>query len=199
MPPSDHSSGDSDPADWFSNRQRSVRFNHSDLVHFASQLRRRLAAGREFGLMIASDAAVRETNLRFRGEDKTTDVLSFPDGEGMYLGDILISAAQARRQALALGHPIEDELKVLLLHGVLHLLGHDHERDGGRMARLERRWRRRFRLPSGLIERAGRRHDSDAGSSRGARMKPAGARPSGALDSLKKRPRKHKHAGPPKR
>jgi probable rRNA maturation factor len=199
MHPSEHSSGDSDPADWFSNRQTAVGFNRSDLIRFASDLRRRLAGGREFGLTIASDAAVRRANLRFRGENETTDVLSFPDGEGMYLGDILISAAQARRQALALGHPIEDELKVLLLHGLLHLLGYDHERDGGRMERFERHWRRRLRLPSGLIERAGNRHDLDEGSSREAPMKPARARPPGTLNSPNKRPRKHKNTGPRKR
>ncbi len=140
------------------NRQRLVRFDEPEVARFASRLRRRLAGGREFGLSIASEAAVRRANRRFRGQDRATDVLSFPDGEAGHLGDILISAPQARRQARRLGHSLEAELKVLVLHGLLHLLGHDHERDGGRMERLEQAWRRRLGLPAGLIERhAGRR------------------------------------------
>jgi probable rRNA maturation factor len=146
---------DTEPPDWFSNRQRSVRFNGQEVARFAARLRRTLAGGREFAVAIASDAAVRRANLRFRGVRATTDVLSFRDDEGYRLGDLLISAPQARRQARALGHSTENEIKVLLLHGVLHLLGHDHERDGGRMRRLEQRWRRRLGLPAGLIERSG--------------------------------------------
>lgn len=149
--------GDSDPADWFSNRQRSVRFDRAEFLRFAARLRRLLAEGREFAVRIASDRVLREANLRFLGDDHATDVLSFPDGGGRRLGDILISAARAREQARRLGHPVGQELKVLLLHGLLHLLGHDHERDGGRMRRLERAWRRRLGLPAGLIERAGSR------------------------------------------
>jgi probable rRNA maturation factor len=105
---------------------------------------------------IASDAAIRKVNHEFLGKNYATDVLSFPmggEGDQPYLGDILISAQQAKRQAQRLGHSVEDELKILLLHGVLHLLGHDHERDNGAMSRLERRWRRQFGLPAGLIER----------------------------------------------
>ena len=146
-------SGDPSSPDWFAVRQRSVRFDRRDLACFAGELRRRVAGGREFGVRIASDAAVRQANRRFLGNDDTTDVVSFPSGEGLYLGDILISANQARRQARALGHPVEQELKVLLLHGVLHLLGHDHHCDGGAMRRVEQRWRRAFGLPMGLIER----------------------------------------------
>jgi probable rRNA maturation factor len=81
-------------------------------------------------------------------------VLSFPAGDGSHLGDILISAPQARRQARRFRHSVEQELEILLLHGVLHLLGHDHEHDRGRMQRLERNWRRRLGLPGGLIERS---------------------------------------------
>ena len=144
----------SDPADWFSDRQKSVRFDRRGLERFAAALRRRLAGGREFAVSIASDAALRRANLRFLGKDHPTDVLSFPGGDGLYLGDILISAPSARRQARSLGHSVDEELKILLLHGLLHLLGHDHERDGGRMRRLEQSWRRRLGLPASLIERA---------------------------------------------
>ena len=143
-----------EPADWFVNRQRSVRFDRRRLEEFGAALRRQVAGGREFAVCLASDQAVRRVNLRFRGRNQATDVLSFPDGEGLHLGDILISAPQARRQARRLGHSLDQELRILLLHGVLHLLGHDHERDRGRMRRLEQTWRRRFRLPAGLIERA---------------------------------------------
>jgi probable rRNA maturation factor len=148
-------SSDTEPPDWFSNRQRSVRFDAQEVWRFAARLRRSLAGGREFAVAIASDAVVRRANRLFRGVRATTDVLSFPDGGKGRLGDVLISAPRARRQGQALGHSTEDELKILLLHGVLHLLGQDHERDAGRMRRLEQRWRRKLGLSAGLIERSG--------------------------------------------
>ncbi len=95
------------------------------------------------GVRFSGDREMRRANRTWRGKDQTTDVLSFP-GEGKHLGDILISVPAARRQAAAAGHPVERELKVLLLHGVLHCLGHDHEADQGEMERLERRLRRRW-------------------------------------------------------
>jgi len=144
--------GDSDPANWFSNRQRAVRFDQRALVRFVARLRA-LAGGREFAVRIASDAALRQANRKFRKKNYTTDVLSFPDG-GERLGDILISAARARRQARLLGHSVDQELQVLLLHGLLHLLGYDHHGDGGRMRRREQSWRLRLGLPAGLIKRA---------------------------------------------
>jgi probable rRNA maturation factor len=124
------------------------------VIRFAAGLRRRLAGSREFAVCIASDAALRLANRRYRGTNHSTDVLSFPEGGGARLGDILISAPRAQRQARRLGHSVDEEIKILLLHGLLHLLGHDHERDGGRMRRLEQNWRRRLGLPAGLIERA---------------------------------------------
>jgi probable rRNA maturation factor len=93
------------------------------------------------GVRFASDREVRRVNRDFRGKDSATDVLSFP-GEAGHLGDILISLPTARRQAAAAGQPVERELRRLLLHGVLHCLGHDHETDDGTMERLERRLRR---------------------------------------------------------
>jgi rRNA maturation RNase YbeY len=95
------------------------------------------------GVRFAGDRAMRRANREFRGKDQTTDVLSFP-GDGAHLGDILISVPQARRQAAAGGRDPEREIQVLLLHGLLHCLGHDHEVDGGEMERLERRLRRRW-------------------------------------------------------
>jgi probable rRNA maturation factor len=95
------------------------------------------------GVRFAGDRAMRRANREFRGKDQTTDVLSFP-GDGAHLGDILISVPQARRQAAAAGRDPAREIQVLLLHGLLHCLGHDHEVDGGEMERLERRLRRRW-------------------------------------------------------
>ncbi|HEV7518866.1 MAG TPA: rRNA maturation RNase YbeY [Thermoanaerobaculia bacterium] len=103
------------------------------------------------GVRFASDREVRRVNRGFRGKDKPTDVLSFPGPAGDvdgHLGDILISLPTARRQAAAAGHPLERELRILLLHGVLHCLGHDHETDQGEMERLERRLRRVFAGPA---------------------------------------------------
>ena len=102
---------------------------------------------------IVSDARVRALNRKFRKKDEATDVLSFPSEEAGYLGDVVISSGVAARHARAAGHSLATELRVLALHGVLHLLGYDHERDDGQMARLERRLRRRGGLREGLIER----------------------------------------------
>ena len=129
---------------------------------------------------VVSDSRVRRLNRTFRRTDRATDVLSFPSGEiergprrahfhpiaqacamgtpGLRggvpdLGDIVIAAGVARRQAGAAGHSLQTELRVLALHGLLHLLGYDHERDNGRMARLEARLRRRGGLRESLIER----------------------------------------------
>jgi probable rRNA maturation factor len=97
------------------------------------------------GVRFVGDRAMRLTNRQFRGKDKTTDVLSFPgDEDEGYLGDILISVPTARRQAEAAGHGVDRELKTLLLHGILHCLGYDHETDQGEMERLERRLRKRW-------------------------------------------------------
>jgi len=101
---------------------------------------------RSLGIRFAGDREVRRVNRTFRGKDKPTDVLSFPGApeDNGHLGDILISLPTARRQAKAVGQPVERELKVLLLHGILHCMGYDHETDDGTMERLEKRLRRRF-------------------------------------------------------
>ncbi|HEV7785263.1 MAG TPA: rRNA maturation RNase YbeY [Thermoanaerobaculia bacterium] len=96
---------------------------------------------RSLGVRFCSDREMRRVNLSFRNQDKTTDVLSFP-GEDDHVGDILISVPTGRRQAAAANHTVELELKTLLLHGVLHCLGYDHETDDGEMDRVERRLRR---------------------------------------------------------
>jgi probable rRNA maturation factor len=102
---------------------------------------------------LVPDARMRSLNRRYRGKDRATDVLSFPAGEPGELGDVVIAAGVAARQAREAGHSMAVELRVLALHGLLHLLGYDHERDDGRMARLERRLRLKGGLVEGLIER----------------------------------------------
>lgn len=97
-----------------------------------------------FGVRLTSDREMRRLNRTFRGKDAPTDVLSFPGGvtgEGLHLGDVVVSVPTARRQARAAGHRSVRELELLLLHGVLHCMGHDHETDDGTMDRLEARLR----------------------------------------------------------
>jgi probable rRNA maturation factor len=105
---------------------------------------------------IVPDARIRALNREYRRKNLPTDVLSFPTDERGCLGDVVIAAGVARRQAREARHSLQTELRVLALHGLLHLLGYDHERDDGRMARLERRLRRKGGLVEGLIERGGR-------------------------------------------
>ena len=121
----------------------------------AGRLSRQVAGGRTFSCLITADSELRRLNRKFRGKNYPTDVLSFPSGERQTcLGDVAISIDRAAHQAKNLGHSIEEEIGVLMLHGVLHLLGMDHEVDGGRMSRAEGRWRKKLGLPDGLIERA---------------------------------------------
>ena len=111
----------------------------------------------EVSVAFVSDARIRALNRAHRGKAAPTDVLSFPSGEPRFLGDIVIAAGVARRQAVRAGHAFGVEARVLALHGLLHLLGYDHETDQGRMKRLEARLRRDAGLREGLIEREGGR------------------------------------------
>jgi probable rRNA maturation factor len=118
---------------------------------------RRVAPARAKGhvtVALVTDARIQDLNRRFRQVDKATDVLSFPADEPGTLGDVVIARGVARRQARQAGHDFPTELRVLAVHGLLHLLGYDHEHDGGRMARVEARLRRKGGLREGLIERA---------------------------------------------
>lgn len=105
-------------------------------------------------MALVSDRRIASLNRQFRGYEQPTDVLSFPAEAPPYLGDIVIARGVARRQARRVGHSLAAELRVLALHGLLHLLGYDHEQDDGQMARFERRLRRKGGLVEGLIERA---------------------------------------------
>jgi probable rRNA maturation factor len=128
-------------------------FSRKNLAAFARRLQAEVAGSRSFCCLLTDDRQLRRLNRQFLARDYPTDVLSFPGSDGS-LGDIAISVDRARRQAAEFGHSLEEELSVLMLHGVLHLLGMDHERDRGRMRRAEVRWRRALGLPAALTERA---------------------------------------------
>jgi probable rRNA maturation factor len=127
------------------------------IQRFARTLQKEVSKGRPFDILITGDTELRRLNRDFRGNDYPTDVLSFPaearPGSSPFLGDIAISLGRARAQAREFGHPVELEIQVLMLHGLLHLCGQDHETDSGAMARAEKRWRAKLGLPTGLIER----------------------------------------------
>ena len=119
----------------------------------------------EVTVALVGDRQIRSLNRRFRALDRVTDVLAFPmDGAApdpgplasgpRYLGDIVIATGRARRQARAEGHSLTTELRVLALHGFLHLLGYDHGRDAGQMERMERRLRRQGGLPPTRVQRS---------------------------------------------
>ncbi len=143
-------------------RRVPASLRRAPLERFARTLQNEVAKGRPFDALITGDTELRRLNRDFRGKDYPTDVLSFPTTEasacphplaGAFLGDIAISLGRARAQAREFGHTIEQEVQILMLHGVLHLCGQDHETDSGAMARAEKRWRAKLGLPNGLIER----------------------------------------------
>jgi probable rRNA maturation factor len=127
------------------NRQRRKRISHSRIRRVLAGAAEALRVSGELALVLAGDRALRDLNRRYRGKDRPTDVLSFPaEGGEVGLGDIVISVETAARNARTLGRTLPQELDILALHGFLHLLGHDHERDDGTMDRLERRLRRKL-------------------------------------------------------
>ena len=124
------------------------------LALFAGKARRAVRLRGEVNIRITSSREMRELNRRFRKKNKPTDVLSFPSGMPKLAGDIAISAEIAASNADQLGHSIETELKILILHGLLHLAGYDHEADHGEMQAREAKLRQQLKLPASLIERA---------------------------------------------
>ncbi len=120
----------------------------------AAQAQRLLGLRGEVHILITSDVEMRQLNRRFRKKNKPTDVLSFPADTPEVVGDIAVSWEMAAANAAELGHSEETELKVLILHGLLHLAGYDHENDSGEMHERELALRRRLKLPAGLIERS---------------------------------------------
>lgn len=124
------------------------------LSRFAGRARRAAGLKGEVAVMITGNREIQILNKTFRKKDKPTDVISFPSGVDGVAGDIAISADIARANGSELGHGTLVELKILILHGMLHLAGMDHETDSGQMARREQRLRRQLKLPIGLIERS---------------------------------------------
>jgi len=133
------------------------------LARFLTQAQNTVRLRGQVTVLLTTDAAIRKLNHQFRHKDKPTDVISFP-AEGSFptegigvekiAGDLAISVPTARKQAIEQSHSLSTEIKILILHGLLHLAGHDHESDAGQMDRRERQLRARLNLPQGLIERA---------------------------------------------
>lgn len=150
--------------------RRAIR--RRELSQFLSCAAEAVQVAGEVSVLLTGDAHIRALNRQFRGKDKATDVLSFPAASpfsGGHAGDLAISLETALRQAAELGHTLQIEVKVLLLHGLLHLAGFDHEMDSGEMARREARLRKQLALPAGLIEREHARAASSGPLNTGAR------------------------------
>jgi probable rRNA maturation factor len=133
--------------------------SHAALAKFVTRTSRAVRLRGTVNVLVTSSRELCALNRRFRGQDEPTDVLSFVPQPGFgngFAGDIAISAEIAKQNALYLGHSAAKEIKILVLHGVLHLAGYDHERDHGGMAAEEANLRQSLGLPSGLIERNGR-------------------------------------------
>ncbi len=130
------------------------------LSRFVLRARQAVGLRGSVNVLVTTSSAMRSLNLQFRGQNKATDVLSFPaassdaNGKKAFAGEIAISAEIAAQSAAQLGHSVALEIKILALHGILHLAGFDHERDNGQMARKEAKCRRALRLPVSLTERS---------------------------------------------
>ena len=132
--------------------------NKSGLVRFLNRAREAVSLEGDVDVLLTSDAEIKRLNKAFRGKNKATDVLSFPapeEAEGV-AGDLAVSLDTAAKQAVAHGHSLRDEVRILLLHGLLHLAGEDHETDAGEMAARESELRKQLKLPNSLIERVSR-------------------------------------------
>lgn len=129
------------------------------LDRFMLRARKAVGLRGRVNVLVTGSAAVRALNRQFRGKNKATDVLSFlaapgsNSGKQRLAGEVAISADVALQNSVRLGHSVSAEIKILALHGILHLAGFDHERDNGQMARKEAALRRALKLPAGLIER----------------------------------------------
>jgi probable rRNA maturation factor len=144
-------------------RKRIAGLSSASLERFVLRARRAVRLRGTVDVLIAGSRELRGLNRRFRGKDRATDVLSFPSPSNVdpgkcFAGEVAISLDIAKINARKLGHPVGEEIKILLLHGILHLAGFDHDRDDGEMALEEIRLRRQLKLAAGLIERAHPRH-----------------------------------------
>lgn len=155
-------------------QKRVAGLTELSLDRFLARARRAIGLKGTVNVLVTSGAEMKSLNRRFRGKDKPTDVLSFPsdpDGGGQLAGEIAISSEIASKNARLLGHPPAEEIKVLVLHGLLHLRGFDHESDDGAMARREQLMRVKLRLPSGLIERSEKETTRSSKSSSAQRVR----------------------------
>jgi probable rRNA maturation factor len=137
-------------------RKRVPDLTELALERFVARARRAAGLKGTVNVLLTTSAEMKSLNRRFRGKDKPTDVLSFPAEPGAHenlAGEIAISAEIAAQNARSLGHSAAEEIKILALHGILHLRGYDHECDNGQMARREKQLRAKLRLPLGLIQR----------------------------------------------
>jgi probable rRNA maturation factor len=128
----------------------------SSLTRFLNRARAAVGVRGAVDVLLSGDSTLRDLNKNFRGKNKPTDVLSFPAPSAFaskHAGDLAISLDTAARQAATYGHTLRDEIKILLLHGLLHLSGEDHETDNGEMATREAILRLELNLPTTLIER----------------------------------------------
>jgi probable rRNA maturation factor len=126
--------------------------DQTKLMRFARRARKLAGISGEVVILVTGNRQLRALNRRFRRKDKATDVLSFPRADGAG-GDIAVSADMARQNAARYGHRPLEELKILILHGMLHLAGYDHETDNGKMAAREVALRGQLKLPASLIDR----------------------------------------------
>lgn len=144
-----------------------LKLSKAGLARFLKAAQRAVGLEGEVHVLLAGDATLRRLNRKFLGHDKATDVLSFPAGASTVFfgepkapelaGDLAISLQTAARQAAKFGHSLRDEVRVLLLHGTLHLAGFDHDADSGEMAAREAALREELGLPAGLIARNAQR------------------------------------------
>lgn len=136
---------------------RQLGLSRGGLTRFLRSAQQASGLPGEVDVLLTSDLQLRKLNRRFRGKNKSTDVLSFPapfELSAVHAGDLAISLETAERQAREHGHALREEVRILLLHGLLHLGGMDHETDSGQMAAREAGLRSHLRLPVGLIARA---------------------------------------------
>lgn len=136
-----------------------ARLSKPALERFLLRARRAVKLKGTVNILVTGSSELRAMNRQFLGKNRPTDVLSFPSLDAVrrsvkpFAGDVAISAEIARENANRFRHSLADEIKILTLHGVLHLAGFDHERDNGQMARMELQLRRQLKLPQGLLQR----------------------------------------------
>jgi len=194
-PPSHKSTSASSPARLVAAGASPYALSKPALTRFFNRAQKAVGLSGEVEVLLTSDAELKRLNRSFRGKNKATDVLSFPAflPEGFpagfpvpdTAGDLAISLETAARQASAFGHSLEDEVRILLLHGLLHLSGLDHETDNGEMAAREAELRDQLRLPNGLIARTEGLPIAPK-SPRAAKVKPAAKKSAAKRSTVKK-------------